>query len=217
MGRKILQHQIKKTNSLNKICVWFINYYSYPLWVPELPFPLFVAETDTMNVTLDPDTAHPELTVSEDRKSLGERRQDLPDNPKRFDSDYCVLGSQGFSTGRHYWEVEVGGRRGWAVGAARETARRKEKTGGPYQKREIWCVGANGKKYQALTATEQTALPPGEKLRRFGVYLDYERGQLCFYNAENMAHIHTFNATFRERIFPFFRILAKGTRIKICT
>ncbi|XP_024060437.2 E3 ubiquitin-protein ligase TRIM41 [Terrapene carolina triunguis] len=171
------------------------------------------------DVTLDPDTAHPHLSLSLDRRSvkLGDRRQDLPDNPKRFDSDYCVLGSQGFSTGRHYWEVEVGGRRGWAVGAARETARRKEKTGGPYQKREIWCVGANGKKYQALTATEQTALPPGEKLRRFGVYLDYERGQLCFYNAENMAHIHTFNATFRERIFPFFRILAKGTRIKICT
>uniref|UniRef100_A0A8C3SWS9 RING-type E3 ubiquitin transferase n=1 Tax=Chelydra serpentina TaxID=8475 RepID=A0A8C3SWS9_CHESE len=171
------------------------------------------------DVTLDPDTAHPHLSLSLDRRSvkLGERRQDLPDNPKRFDSDYCVLGSQGFSAGRHYWEVEVGGRRGWAVGAARETARRKEKTGGPYQKREIWCVGANGKKYQALTATEQTALPPGEKLRRFGVYLDYERGQLCFYNAENMAHIHTFNATFRERIFPFFRILAKGTRIKICT
>ncbi|XP_006270090.4 E3 ubiquitin-protein ligase TRIM41 [Alligator mississippiensis] len=171
------------------------------------------------DVTLDPDTAHPHLSLSLDRRSvkLGERRQDLPDNPKRFDSDYCVLGSQGFTTGRHYWEVEVGGRRGWAVGAARETARRKEKASGPHQKREIWCVGTNGKKYQALTATEQTALSPGEKPRRFGVYLDYERGQLCFYNAESMAHIHTFNATFRERIFPFFRILAKGTRIKICT
>ncbi|NWS63414.1 TRI41 ligase, partial [Chunga burmeisteri] len=170
------------------------------------------------DITLDPDTAHPRLSLSLDRRSvkLGERRQDLPENPKRFDSDYCVLGSQGFTAGRHYWEVEVGGRRGWAVGAARETARRKEKTVGPHQKREIWCVGTNGKKYQALTATEQTALSPGERPRRFGVYLDYERGQLCFYNAENMTHIHTFNASFHERIFPFFRILAKGTRIKIC-
>lgn len=170
------------------------------------------------DVTLDPDTAHPRLSLSLDRRSvkLGERRQDLPDNPKRFDADYCVLGAQGFSAGRHYWEVEVGGRRGWAVGAARETARRKEKATGPPQKREIWCVGTNGKKYQALTATEQTALAPGERPRRFGVYLDYERGQLCFYNAESMSHIHTFNASFRERIFPFFRVLAKGTRIKIC-
>ncbi|XP_069738060.1 E3 ubiquitin-protein ligase TRIM41 [Phaenicophaeus curvirostris] len=170
------------------------------------------------DITLDPDTAHPRLSLSLDRRSvkLGERRQELPDNPKRFDSDYCVLGAQGFTSGRHYWEVEVGGRRGWAVGAARETARRKEKTLGPPQKREIWCVGTNGKKYQALTATEQTALAPGERPRRFGVYLDYERGQLGFYNAESMAHIHTFNASFHERIFPFFRILAKGTRIKIC-
>ncbi|NXK00348.1 TRI41 ligase, partial [Corythaixoides concolor] len=171
------------------------------------------------DVTLDPDTAHPRLSLSLDRRSvkLGERRQELPDNPKRFDSDYCVLGSEGFSAGRHYWEVEVGGRRGWAVGAARETARRKEKTPGTPQKREIWCVGTNGKKYHALTATEQTALVPGERPRRFGIYLDYERGQLGFYNAESMAHIHTFNASFRERVFPFFRVLAKGTRIKICT
>lgn len=171
------------------------------------------------DITLDPDTAHPRLSLSLDRRSvkLAERRQELPDNPKRFDSDYCVLGSQGFTTGRHYWEVEVGGRKGWAVGAARETARRKLKTMGPHQKREIWCVGTNGKKYQALTATEQMALSPSERPRRFGVYLDYERGQLCFYNAESMTHIHTFNASFHERIFPFFRILAKRTHIKICT
>ncbi|KAM6472617.1 E3 ubiquitin-protein ligase TRIM41 [Liasis olivaceus] len=170
-------------------------------------------------LTLDPETAHPRLTLSSDCRSvrLGERWRDLPDNPKRFDSDYCVLALQGFTYGRHYWEVEVGGRRGWAVGAARESARRKEKSSsGSHQKREIWCVGTNGKKYQALTTTEQTSLSPAEKLRRFCVYLDYERGQLGFYNAESMAHIHTFNASFRERIFPFFRILSKGTRIKIC-
>uniref|UniRef100_A0A8B9ZFG9 RING-type E3 ubiquitin transferase n=1 Tax=Anas platyrhynchos TaxID=8839 RepID=A0A8B9ZFG9_ANAPL len=187
---------------------------TFPLNPPPFsPFFFFLAD-----ITLDPDTAHPRLSLSLDRRSvkLGERCKDLPDNPKRFDSDYCVLGSQGFTAGRHYWEVEVGGRRGWAVGAARETARRKEKTMGPHQEREIWCVGTNGKKYQALTATEQTALSPNERPRRFGVYLDYERGQICFYNAESMTHIHTFNASFHERIFPFFRILAKGTRIKIC-
>ncbi|NWI13334.1 TRI41 ligase, partial [Crypturellus soui] len=156
------------------------------------------------DVTLDPDTAHPRLSLSLDRRSvkLGERRQELPENPKRFDSDYCVLGSQGFSGGRHYWEVEVGGRRGWAVGAARESARRKERSAGPPPKRDIWCVGTNGKKFQALAGPEQLALAPSERPRRFGVYLDYERGQLGFYNAESMSHIHTFNASFHERIFP---------------
>ncbi|NWU96030.1 TRI41 ligase, partial [Upupa epops] len=175
------------------------------------------------DVTLDPDTAHPRLCLSLDRRSvrLSERRQDLPENPRlRFDSDYCVLASQGFTGGRHYWEVEVGGRRGWAVGAARELPRRKEKASPmptASQKREIWCIGSNGKKYQAVTATEQTCLATGERPRRFGVYLDYERGQLGFYNADTMSHIHTFNAAFRERIFPFFRVLAKGTRIRICS
>ncbi|NWS78284.1 TRI41 ligase, partial [Crotophaga sulcirostris] len=158
------------------------------------------------DITLDADTAHPRLSLSLDCRSvrLGERRQDLPDNPKRFDSDYCVLGLQGFTSGRHRWEVEVGGRRGWALGVARETARRKERVlGCCHQKREIWCVGTNGKKYQALTATEQTALAaPAERPRRFGVFLDYERGQLSFYNAETMAHIHTFNTSFHERVFP---------------
>nr|XP_056723352.1 E3 ubiquitin-protein ligase TRIM41 [Euleptes europaea] len=172
-----------------------------------------------VDLTLDPETAHPRLTLSSDCRSvrLGERWRDVPDNPKRFNSDYCVLALKGFTGGRHCWEVEVGGRRGWAVGAARESARRKEKSsGGPHLKREIWCVGTNGKKYQALTTTEQTSLSPSEKLRRFCVYLDYEQGQLSFYNAESMSHIHTFNASFHERIFPFFRILSKGTRIKLC-
>ncbi|XP_027565077.1 E3 ubiquitin-protein ligase TRIM41-like, partial [Neopelma chrysocephalum] len=187
------------------------------------------------DVTLDPSTAHPRLSLSLDRRSvrLSERRHDppgagggnggTPRNPPgatgRGDGgDLCVLGAPGFSAGRHYWEVEVGGRRGWAVGAARESARPRHKGGseGP-PKREIWAVGTTGKKYQALTATEQTALAPGEQPRRFGVYLDYERGQLCFYNAESMSHIHTFHICCRERVFPFFRILAKGTRIKICT
>ncbi|NWQ72630.1 TRI41 ligase, partial [Neopipo cinnamomea] len=173
------------------------------------------------DVTLDPSTAHPRLSLSLDRRSvrLGERRQDHPPSggtPTRGappcrgggDGDLCVLGAPGFSGGRHYWEVEVGGRRGWAVGAARETPRPPQRqhrhkggSSGP-PKREIWAVGTAGKRYQALTATEQTALAPGERPRRFGVYLDYERGQLCFYNAESMSHIHTFHIRCRDRVFP---------------
>ncbi|XP_049633967.1 E3 ubiquitin-protein ligase TRIM41 isoform X2 [Suncus etruscus] len=208
-----------------------------------------------VDLTLDPDTAHPALLLSPDRRGvrLAERRQELPDYPKCFSADCCVLGAQGFRSGRHYWEVEVGGRRGWAVGAARESTHHKEKPGysggmsgggdtsasrhhqhhhhhhyqhhrrrrphlpPPPLQREVWCVGTHGKRYQAQSSTEQTLLSPSEKPRRFGVYLDYEAGRLGFYNAETLAHVHTFSAAFLgERVFPFFRVLSKGTRIKLC-
>ncbi|XP_043352781.1 zinc finger protein RFP-like isoform X2 [Dermochelys coriacea] len=113
------------------------------------------------NVTLDPDTAHPWLVLSEAGKSVtrGDTWQDLPDTPKRFDSRVCVLGCGGFTAGRHCWEVEVVGGGSWAVGVASESAGRKgwirlSPEGG------IWALGRRRwGQFQALTSPE-TPLPP---------------------------------------------------------
>ncbi|XP_030055737.1 E3 ubiquitin-protein ligase TRIM39-like isoform X2 [Microcaecilia unicolor] len=81
----------------------------------------------TVNVTLDPETAAPYLVLSEDGKSVrnGNTRQNVWDTPQRFDADPCVLGSEGFTSGRHYWEVEVGDVRDCTLGVCKDSVRRK--------------------------------------------------------------------------------------------
>ncbi|XP_068960950.1 probable E3 ubiquitin-protein ligase TRIML1 [Petaurus breviceps papuanus] len=69
-------------------------------------------------ITLDPETANPHLVLFDDLKSVQyvSVPQDVPDNPKRFDFALCVLATQSFTSGKHYWEVEVGNKPGWEVG-----------------------------------------------------------------------------------------------------
>ncbi|XP_025033147.1 tripartite motif-containing protein 15-like, partial [Python bivittatus] len=79
------------------------------------------------NVTLDPDTAHPKLILSEDHKSfwVGEKSQELAEDDRRFDHMMCVLGCEMFLTGRHCWEVVLENEGDWAVGVAQNSMRRK--------------------------------------------------------------------------------------------
>ncbi|XP_032639841.1 zinc finger protein RFP-like isoform X3 [Chelonoidis abingdonii] len=170
------------------------------------------------NVTLDPDTAHPELVLSEDRKSVrwGDTWQDLPDNPERFDSDPCVLGYEGFTSGRHSWEVEVGDGLFWAVGVARESVKRKE--GVSYNPESgIWAVEQCWwGQYQALTSPV-TPLPLSWVPRRIRVSLDYEWGQVTFFDADNETPIFTFPpASFNgERIRPWLSV-GLETQFRLC-
>ncbi|XP_050776910.1 E3 ubiquitin-protein ligase TRIM7-like [Gopherus flavomarginatus] len=156
-------------------------------------------------VTLDPDTVYPGLVLSEDRKCVrcGDTRQELPDNPERFDPVPCALGCKGFTSGRHCWDVEVGGGERWAVGVARESLRRKglidfNPEGG------IWAVERCLDQYRALTSPE-VPLSLSRNLKRIRVSLDYEAGQVAFCYADNEAPIFTFPpAAFAgDRICPW--------------
>ncbi|KAM7145544.1 butyrophilin subfamily 1 member A1-like isoform 1-T2 [Macrochelys suwanniensis] len=173
---------------------------------------------DAAHVTLDPDTAHPELVLSEDRKSVrwADTRKDLPDNNlERFDTERCVLGREGFTSGRHYWEVEVGVGLLWAVGVAKESVRRK---GGVSLSPEegIWAVDQRQGQYQALTSPV-TPLPLSRAPSRIRVCLDYEQGQVTFIDAGDEALIFTFplGSVPGERIRPWLW-LGMESQLKLC-
>ncbi|XP_067401893.1 butyrophilin subfamily 1 member A1-like [Emydura macquarii macquarii] len=151
-----------------------------------------VAPIEEANVTLDPGTAHPELFLSEDGKSVrwADTWQDLPNNPEKFDTERCVLGREGFTSGRCYWEVVVGSGRYWAVGMARESVRRK---GGirPSPEEGIWAVERWPDQFRALTSPA-TCLPLSRVPSRIRVCLDCDRGQVTFFDACDQAPIFTF-------------------------
>ncbi|XP_053904461.1 zinc finger protein RFP-like [Malaclemys terrapin pileata] len=165
-------------------------------------------QLDKVHVTLDPDTAHPELVLSADRKSVrrGDTWQALPDNPERFDTELCVLGCEGFTSGRHYWEIELKEGEVCIVGVARESVSRKGDIDfNPEQ--GIWAVLCNEDRYWALTSPDDLSpLSLSRAPRRIRVYLDYERGQVAFFDAGTGDPIFTFPpASFAgERIRPLF-------------
>ncbi|XP_027688212.2 zinc finger protein RFP isoform X1 [Chelonia mydas] len=168
------------------------------------------------NVTLDPDTAHPQLVLSEDRKSVrwGDTRQDLPDNPERFDTEPWVLGCEGFTSGRHCWEVEVEGGRYWAVGVARETVGKKGRISHGHEG-GIWAVEQWLCQFRVLTSPV-TPLPLSWAPSRIRVCLDCDRGQVTFIDAGDEAPIFTFppGSVPGERIRPCLRVWR--SRLRLC-
>ncbi|XP_067417470.1 zinc finger protein RFP-like isoform X2 [Emydura macquarii macquarii] len=157
-----------------------------------------------VDVTLDPDTANPKLVLSVDRKRVrrGDTRQDLPDNPERFDTYLEVLGAEGFTSGRCYWEVEVGDKPEWDLGVCRESVSRKGEdtltTEGGY-----WALGLCNGEYEACTSPA-TPLPVSVRPSRVGIFLDYEAGEVSFYNVTDRSQLFTFTDTFSGTLRPYF-------------
>ncbi|XP_043352747.1 zinc finger protein RFP-like isoform X2 [Dermochelys coriacea] len=169
------------------------------------------------DVYFDPDTAHPRFVVSKRQKSVrwGDTRQDLPYSPKRFDPSRCVLGCEGFTSGKHCWMVDVGEGGNWAVGVARESVRRKgeislDPEGG------IWAIGLCRGQYRVLTSPV-TLLTLNRSPTRIVVYLQYEKGLVIFIDFDKEATIFSFlSASFTgEKIFPFFRVGDMQTHLKL--
>ncbi|XP_059905040.1 LOW QUALITY PROTEIN: E3 ubiquitin-protein ligase TRIM39-like [Gadus macrocephalus] len=156
-----------------------------------------------VDVTLDPDTAHPRLILSEDGKQVhhGGVWKELPDNPKRFTQCVYVLTRQSFSSGRFYFEVQVKDKTEWYLGVARESIDRK---GGIRETPEngYWTLyyDEDGLVYND---NPDVRLPLRAELQKVGVFVDYDEGLVSFYDVE--ARFHIYSATgcsFTEPLYP---------------
>ncbi|XP_067425907.1 butyrophilin subfamily 2 member A2-like, partial [Emydura macquarii macquarii] len=170
------------------------------------------------DITLNADTAHPNLSIDGKMKSFTyeAQPQQVKQNPQRFDSTVCVLGSEGISSGKHYWEVDVQCSTDWDVGVVRKSIERKGKLS-LSPKEGFWVLGLSGKDYWAKT-DPWTRVMVKKKPKKIGVYLSYKDGQVNFFNVTDMSVLFTFNnCSFSGEVCPFFKNSHKETTMKICS
>uniref|UniRef100_M4ADL3 Zgc:194990 n=1 Tax=Xiphophorus maculatus TaxID=8083 RepID=M4ADL3_XIPMA len=156
------------------------------------------------DVILDSESANPNLLISTDEKRLrcGLERRVVPPCPGRFDGWWCAVGKEAYSSGRHYWEVEVG-ERDWRLGVAKASAVRQGFRSLNTDTGYLTIRLERGTDLKALTVPA-TLLPQNATPRKVGVYLDYELGQLSFYDVEKRSHLYTYNENFTEELYPVF-------------
>uniref|UniRef100_H2ZUG8 B30.2/SPRY domain-containing protein n=1 Tax=Latimeria chalumnae TaxID=7897 RepID=H2ZUG8_LATCH len=194
----LITNQENQRPSLQLIIIssWYYGILKFPKWNSIISIQHLI-----LIITLDPHTAHPQLTVSEDLTAVTlewTRREDLPDNLERFDQRPCVLGSEGFTSGRHSWVVDVEKQTRWVLGVTAESANRKGNID-LKPERGYWTVGLVLGGYSAFTDEGPTQTP-----KKVLVCVDYEAGKVSFSNADDRSHIYTFTHKFKHKIFPFF-------------
>ncbi|CAL8254431.1 unnamed protein product [Lota lota] len=181
---------------------------------------------DACKLTLDPDTAHRYLSLSEDNRKVTrvEEDQSYPDHPERFDSHPQVLCREGL-TGRCYWEVEWEGDVDIGVtyrGIARRGGGDDSLLGRNNKSWSLYCH--DGGYYAEYNRSETDILLPPPGSNRVGVYLDWPAGTLSFFRVSpdvggssgTLTHIHTFQTKFTQILLPGFRLCNSGSSVSLC-
>ncbi|KAG5277716.1 hypothetical protein AALO_G00090620 [Alosa alosa] len=173
------------------------------------------------DLTLDPNTAHRNLSLSEGNRTVTrvDKEQPYPEHPERFDSSYPqVLCREGL-TGRCYWEAE------WSVdgdeiSVAYKSIKRKGDSNDVIMGRNAksWSLDCHPDSYYACHNNKHTEIPaPSSGSRTVGVYLDWPAGTLSFYSVstDTLTHLHTFHSTFTEPLYPGFYVWI-GSSVSLC-
>ncbi|KAK7929209.1 hypothetical protein WMY93_005604 [Mugilogobius chulae] len=169
-------------------------------------------------MTLDPKTAHKRILLTDNftRAVVSDEHINYPDCPERFSVCSQVLGSKGFTAGRHYWEVKMTSNNFIGIGLAYNTIDRKGPNSRLGRNKQSWCVEWFNVKLSAWHNSSESVLAnPNPK--RVGVLLDYEGGTATFYSVADRAYpFHTFVFGFAKAVFPAFWIFSSGSSISLC-
>nr|XP_029136054.1 putative leucine-rich repeat-containing protein DDB_G0290503 isoform X1 [Labrus bergylta] len=164
-------------------------------------------------MTMDPDTTHRRITLSADNTvmSTGEI-QPVIDSPSRFDVSLAALGSTGFSSGRHYWEVSVAGRLCYQLGMASESAQRR----GTIQFRPAngyWTIVLNKQGLYRAVYSTSVSLPVHTQVQTIGILLEYSKGQISFYDVSARSLMYSFvGQNFTDKIYPFINFCVEDSK-----
>ncbi|KAM8729350.1 NACHT, LRR and PYD domains-containing protein 3-like isoform 2-T2 [Acanthopagrus schlegelii] len=172
----------------------------------------------TKKLTLDPNTAHRDLSLSEgNRKATRWTEQPYPDHPERFEFWRQVLCTEGL-TGRCYWETEWSGRAFIGV-AYRRMSRKGEGHDSWLGKNESsWGLNCNSSGYRTWHRGMETAVAIQLVSNRVGVFLDWPAGKLSFFQVSGgeLTLLQSFHATFTEPVYPGFRLGWVDSTVYLC-
>lgn len=156
-------------------------------------------------LTFDINTAHPSINISQDKTIAVECDTPIPHNThhKRFLQCVNVLAMQGFHSGKHYWEVEVGSKPKWDLGVASEAVDRHARVK-LSPENGYWTLRLRNRNEYYGGTQPWTRLRLSSTPQRIGVFLDCEDRRVSFYNADAMSLIFTFNDGPRGKVYPFF-------------
>uniref|UniRef100_A0A668AC22 B30.2/SPRY domain-containing protein n=1 Tax=Myripristis murdjan TaxID=586833 RepID=A0A668AC22_9TELE len=175
---------------------------------------------NSCELKLDTNTAHRNLVLSEDNRKVTEvtEEQPYPDHPERFDHWKQILCSDGL-TGRCYWEVEW--KAGVSIGVTYRGISRRGDSGDSALgwNENSWsliCHGSGG--ISAWHKKRETYISARPSSKRVAVYLDWPAGSLSFYSvsSDTLIHLHTFNSTFTQPLYPGFGIRSHDSSVSLC-
>ncbi|XP_050970490.1 erythroid membrane-associated protein-like isoform X2 [Labeo rohita] len=171
-------------------------------------------------ITIDRQFVSLDLTVSEDRKTMSVG--DKCNHPgEGFPYQLRAFGAQRFSSGHHYWEVELPvspnpSETYWLIGVVKEGHFQINNRSALTPSSGYWFLCSDGPNGFYTNTEPKVKLPLTPRPERLGVLLEYVKGQLSFYNIKESKHLLTISTTFYGSVVPLFNLGASDqTSLKI--